>query len=326
MACIFCGSTKNLTDEHVFPAFMGGKLEVIDGSCNGCNGSYSSAEAALKDATIPLLNLLQVKNRDGVVPQAPLKAGIIGLDMKNVNAFMDGQGEIRLLDTVERLVVDGRNVRRGFFITKEGGDTFSERGLKRGEQLIPKEVPGKIVIDAKYTVDTSFAKTFDARRIAAKIALTAIAYQYDTSFALSEQFDELRETRTAKSVRVWIFANEGFISDHPRTAHEHNVICYLSAGMRKGWAIVTLFGGLTYRVDLTADYRERQSRQFSIFYDANLKKRVNPIVLYDEIALMGHVLSSASKFEDGGAVDAQWYPIVSAFAAQKGLIVEKLKT
>jgi hypothetical protein len=78
----------------------------------------------------------------------------------------------------------------------------------------------------------------------------------------------------------------------------------------------------SYRVDLTADYTERQSRQFSIFYDANLKKRVNPIVLYDEIALMGHVLSPASKFEDGDAVHAQWYPIVSAFCAQKGLTVE----
>jgi hypothetical protein len=305
MPCIFCGSNENLTDEHVFPAFMGGKLEVIDGSCKGCNGSYSSAEAALKEATLPLLNLLQVKNRYGVVPNAPLNAEIRGLDMKNLGAFMDGQGEIKLLDKVEPLVVDGRNIRRGFFITKLGGDTFIERGRKRGDQLIPKEVPETIVIDANYTLDTSFAKTLEARRIAAKIALTAIAYQYDTAFALSEQFDELRETRTAKSVRVWIFANEGLMTDHPRTAHEHSVICYLSAGMRKGWAIVTLFGGLTYRVDLTADYRERQSKQFRIFYDANLKKRVNPIVLYDEIALMGHMLSSASKFEDGDAVDAQ---------------------
>src|ERR1700730_65057 len=117
MACIFCGSTKNLTDEHVFPPFLGGKLKVIDGSCTGCNGSYSSAEGALKAATIPLLNLLQVQNRYGVVPEARLNAEIRGLDMKNLRAFRDGQGEIKLLDKVEPVVVYGRNVRRGFFLT-----------------------------------------------------------------------------------------------------------------------------------------------------------------------------------------------------------------
>ncbi len=173
-------------------------------------------------------------------------------------------------------------------------------------------------------MSTSFAQTLEAHRIAAKIALTAIAYQDGTSFALSKQFDELRETRTARPMRVWIFANEGFLSDHPRSAHEHSVICYLSAGMRRGWAVVTLFGGLTYRVDLTTDYTERESRQFSIFYDANLKKRVNPIVLYDEITLIGHVVSPASELEDGDAVHAQWYPIVSAFCVQKGLMVETI--
>ncbi|MGH9830461.1 MAG: hypothetical protein ACREDR_45220, partial [Blastocatellia bacterium] len=86
--------------------------------------------------------------------------------------------------------------------------------------------------------------------------------------------------------------------------HQHSVMCYLSAGMRKGWAVVTLFGGITYRVDVTTDYTERESKQFSIFYDAESKKRVNPIVLADEMTLIGHVLSPASKFENRDAVDA----------------------
>jgi hypothetical protein len=323
MPCIFCASQENLTDEHIFPAFMGGGLKVRHGSCERCNREYSIAEAALKEATIPLLNLLQVKNRDGVVPNAPLNAEIRGLDMKNLQAFMDGKGEIQLLDKVAPpITVQGRQVRQGLFITKAGGDKFAERGRKRGDELIQRKVPEQVVIDANYTVNTSFAQSLEARKIAATIALTAIAYQYGHSFALSKQFDELRETRTARAVRVWIFVNEGLMSDHPRTAHEHSVICYLSAGIQKGWALVTLFGGLTYRVDLTADYTERESRKFSIFYDANLKKRVNPIVLYEEIALIGHVLSSASKFEDGDALHAQWYPIVSSFCAQKGLTVE----
>jgi hypothetical protein len=76
MGCIFCRSEKNLTDEHVFPAFMGGRLEVRRASCDKCNRIFGVAEAAIKDATTPLLNLLRIKNRYGKVPNAPLRAEI----------------------------------------------------------------------------------------------------------------------------------------------------------------------------------------------------------------------------------------------------------
>ncbi len=79
MGCIFCASQENLTDEHVFPAFMGGELEVKSGSCNRCNGDFSDAEAALKEATRPLLNLLKIKNRYGIVPNARVNAEVRGL-------------------------------------------------------------------------------------------------------------------------------------------------------------------------------------------------------------------------------------------------------
>lgn len=85
---MFCRSQENLTDEHVFPAFMGGKLEVRNGSCKRCNGEFGVAEAKLKEATKPLLNLLKIRNRKGIVPNVPLSADIRGLDMKNSPALM----------------------------------------------------------------------------------------------------------------------------------------------------------------------------------------------------------------------------------------------
>jgi hypothetical protein len=101
-------------------------------------------------------------------------------------------------------------------------------------------------------------------------------------------------------------------------------MCYLSPGWRRGWVLVTLFGGLTYRVDVTKDYVESQSRQFSIFYDAVSKKRMNPIVLANEMTLVGHVLSPVTKFEDRDAVDGQWRPVITEFCADKGIIVERI--
>jgi hypothetical protein len=329
MPCIFCRSEENLTDEHVFPAFMGGELEVRKGSCSRCNSEFAVAEGKLKDATEPLLHLLGIENRYGVVPNASVNAEIRGLDMKNLRGFIDANGEIEIFDRVlETTTEDGRKVRRGFFMTRGAGDKFVERARAKGLEVIEREVPKEIVIEADYTLTMPFAFSVEARKVAAKIALAAIAYEYGIAFALSPQFDSLRQARVAtgdRDLRVWIFANEGLMSAHLRKAHTHSVMCYLSAGWRRGWAVVTLFGGLTYRIDVSTEYTEPGSKQFSIFYDAATKERVNPILLANEMTLIGHVLSPASKFEDRDAVDAQWYPIISEFCAEKGVIVERIR-
>jgi hypothetical protein len=55
---------------------VGGDLEVQNGSCNDCNGHFGAAEAVVKEATTPLLNLLGIKNRYGVVPEESAQLGI----------------------------------------------------------------------------------------------------------------------------------------------------------------------------------------------------------------------------------------------------------
>lgn len=95
MRCIFCWGEESLTDEHLLPAFISGELIVKDGSCETCNREFGVAEAALKRASTPLFNLLQTRNRYGVVPNAPVSAEIRGMDM-------DG-GEARTAPTVRSL-------------------------------------------------------------------------------------------------------------------------------------------------------------------------------------------------------------------------------
>jgi hypothetical protein len=101
-------------------------------------------------------------------------------------------------------------------------------------------------------------------------------------------------------------------------------MCYLSAGMRKGWVVVTLFGGLFYLVEATTEYSMSESKQFSIFYDASSKRRFSPIVLANEMTLIGHALSRASKFENRSAIDEQWFPLIAAFCEQKGIALERI--
>jgi hypothetical protein len=328
MPCIFCRSEEQLTEEHVFPAFMGGEVTVKNGSCDRCNEIFGRAEATIKHATIPLLNLLKIENRDGKVPNAPLRVAVRNIDMKNLPGFMDGSGNIKLRDHVrEVLDDDGKKIRKGFFVTREGSETFAERELKRGGKLVEREVPKEIVIDASYMQGILFAFTLETRKVAAKIALTAIALKYGVPFALLPCFDNLRLIRDETDMRklpVRIFANENIMSAWIHTPYQHSVLCYLSSGMKKGWALVTLFGGLSYLVEVTVNYAEAQSRQFNIFYDAQTKMRENRIILADEMTLIGHTLSPATKFEGREAVDAQWYPIVAGFCADKGTVVERI--
>ena len=163
--------------------------------------------------------------------------------------------------------------------------------------------------------------------VAAKIALASIAYKYGVAYALSPQFDGLRQTRTAtteKEMPLRVFCNKSFMAAHTRNAHQHSVMCYLSAGRKKGWALVTLFGGLSYVVEVTANYEERSSRLFSIFYDAAAKKLLNPVIIADENSLIGEVLSKNTVFEDQDALDEQWFPILAAYCAEAGIALERI--
>ncbi len=328
MACMFCKSEEDLTREHVFPAFMGGELTVPDGSCKRCNGEFGKWESAMRDSTKFLLNLLQIENRNGEVPSARVEVEIRGMDAKGLFGKREADGTISLSDVVVPSVEpDGKKHRRGFFVSKESAERFIERSRARGEKTTELGMPEEIVFDATYTQTLPFVFTLEARKVAAKIALASIAYKYGVPYALSPQYDALRQVRTTtteKEMPLRVFCNKNFMAAHSRNAYQHSVMCYLSAGKKKGWALVTLFGGLSYVVEVTGNYEERSSRLFSIFYDAALKKPLNPVVLADEMSIIGEVLSKDSVFEDRDAVDEQWFPILAAYCADAGITLERI--
>lgn len=328
MACMFCGANADLTREHVFPAFMGGELSVPDGSCKGCNGEFGKWEGMLRDNTKFLLNLLRIENRDGEVPTARVEVEIRGMDAKGLFGKREADGTVTLSDVVVSSVeADGKKHRQGFFVSQASAEKFIERAKARGENTTELPVPEEVVLDASYTQTLPFAFSIEARKVVAKIALASIAQKYGVPFALSTQFDLLRQVRTARTAKempLRVFCNKNFMGAHTRNAHQHSVMCYLSAGKKKGWALVTLFGGLSYVVEVSASYEETSSRLFSIFYDADLKKPFNPIVLADEMTVIGDVLSKNSIFEDRDALDEQWFPILSAYCASIGVELERI--
>jgi len=328
MPCMFCGSKDNLTSEHVFPAFMGGELEVPDGSCSRCNGEFAKWEGQIKKETALLLHILQVENRYGVVPNAIVDVKVRDMDVEGLTGLREPDGTINLREKVkETIKSDGKKHREGIFVTQESAEKFIARAQSRGEKTTELAIPEEVVYDASFTLTLQFSASLETRKVVAKIALASLAYKYDVDFALSPQFERLRQVRTETSpyaLPVRIFCNKSFMAAQTRAAHQHGVICYLSAGLKKGWIVVTLFGGLTYVVEVTDNYGEASSRQFSIFYDAATKKEFNPVVLANDMSFVRMALSKETVFESREAIDAQWSPIIDAYCADAGITLERI--
>ena len=55
------------------------------------------------------------------------------------------------------------------------------------------------------------------------------------------------------------------------------------------------------------------------------QEAVKPVLLADEMVVIGDVLSKNSVFEDQNAVDEQWFPIVAAYCADAGITIEQMR-
>jgi hypothetical protein len=331
MPCIFCRATDNLTEEHVFPAFSGANLVVPNGSCKPCNNICSKFEQKIAVELGTTRNIFEIRDRYGEIPELPVAVEVRGEGAQpvEVRGRRTAEGDIELYDFVSKAKVeDGKKVRHGFFVSAEAAEKFIERYCKRGEKTTELGVPKELTLQSSAQQTIIFAFSYEARQMAAKIALVSLAFQYGPDYACHPRFDTLRnivvgQPQDQEALGIRIFANKEFASDHKRTPRQHTVRAYLSAGMHKAWASVTLFGGLSYIVELTRAFDERGSRHYSLFYDVESHTQFNPVVLFSEQELLGRVLSPATKFEEPEAVDEQWWPVVEEYCKGKGIEITR---
>jgi hypothetical protein len=322
MPCIFCKSEQDLTEEHLFPGFCGGVLRVPEASCLVCNrDKCSTFESKVARWTGNTRHVFQVGNRYGKIPSSSFTCKIKDLTVAGM-LRPDGQMELRNVINSEKLG-DGRTRWHGFFTTPEDAEKWSENKRKRGAQVTDLPLPRDLTIEPVSQQTLQFAFSPEIKQMAAKVALVGLAYKYGVDYALSPQFDKLRERIFLANVPVHIFANEDFAAYQVRTPRQHSVITCLNAELNNGWSVVTLFGGLSYLVHVTDTFDEQSSRCFSIHYDVEQQKEYNPIVLTNEWGLIQRVLSTATNFESLEGVDQQWFKIVEADCRARGLSVTR---
>ena len=103
--CIFCGDESDkLSSEHIFPAALGGKLELKNASCTACNNGFSkSFEQAIATRLKDFRYIFQIPDRYGKVPELFAKAEVEGKQL-DVKLLQDGKVQLKPERVVPGLV------------------------------------------------------------------------------------------------------------------------------------------------------------------------------------------------------------------------------
>ncbi len=112
--CLFCGlEHEKLSAEHVFPAALGGNLELRDGVCTKCNNGFSKFEKALAEELVPIRLLLQIPDRRGDIPSANAVAKLKDGEFR-AKANADGSVKLHPIVTATTLKDGSQEIRYQF--------------------------------------------------------------------------------------------------------------------------------------------------------------------------------------------------------------------
>lgn len=114
--CIFCLEDKELSEEHVFPAALGGGLGVPDSVCEKDNNGFSRAfEQVLFEELAPIRLTFQIPDRYGKVPAADATIHVGG---EKFAGRVQGDGVVQVKPVIkETRGPDGRHELHGSFLT-----------------------------------------------------------------------------------------------------------------------------------------------------------------------------------------------------------------
>jgi hypothetical protein len=276
--CIFClTKAAKLTDEHVFPAALGGEITLKSSSCSRCNHSGSKFEQPLLNELAPCRALFRITDRYGHVPEVEVTAET---ENKDYAGRLKNDGSVQLKRTVTQVNnADG---------TKE----FVHRFLnpRQREKLMKEVREKKLRFDELGPGDPVRAEihvggncneigSSNGLRTVAKIAYVGLAYFAGIAFATGESFQQVRKfimKGTSENV-ARLFVNKQFVGSSRQGPHQHSLILAGCHDKRRVAAIVRLFGGICYFVSLSERYAGADFNK-TIVYDG-FRREENDILV-----------------------------------------------
>jgi hypothetical protein len=267
--CLFClRNFQRLTREHVFPAALGGTLELPNSTCEGCNkGSSSNFEQAIAGRLSHFRRIFGIPDRYGELPMVDITATVAGRAAKG-KLHPDGNISLVPSKTIGEAADGKPKVTVYEHLPEEALTKLRKKALRQGWEYEEETLPPREA-EVSLSGDLDFLDSPQALRLAAKIAYVALAYRAGISLGRSEAFQRIRDyitTGTGKSP-ARLFSNERFLDYFSQGPHQHSVVLAGRNEDRKVEAIVRLFGGLCYFVTLS-DVYDGADFSFTLALDA----------------------------------------------------------
>ena len=253
--CIFCPNEEDpLSEEHVFPAALGGVLVVESCVCTRCNNGFSKFEQPLIREMAPLRFILQIPNRYGKIPYAEATAKT---ETKEYDARVLGDGKIQLKPIVTKIVKpDGKKEYLHQFLTERQRERLEKEAKEKGWQFV-QEGPGEPEqAEIHIGGELEAIGSPEGLRTVAKIAFMGVAFRAGVNFVRGDTFGELRNyiAKGTGAVPVRQFVHQGFVDAVQQGPHQDSIIIAARHDRKRVDAIVRLFGGLCYFVEMSNHY------------------------------------------------------------------------
>lgn len=274
--CLFCRrECDDLTDEHVFPAAIGGKLVVPRATCAACNNGISKKfEQHIAGRLLHFRRLLSLKDRRGGIPVVEIA---IKLEDEERRASLLPDGSTVLRPRVTEVIHDGVAETTYENLPEADKENLRKKAKEKGWQLIEEPTPGG-EIEASMSGQLDFLTSDEMLRFVAKIAYTAMALRMGITVAQFDSFDQIRECidTGGGGPQVRLFLNEAFLASSAQGFHQHSVVLAGRNDTRRVDAVVRIFGGLSYMVSLTDRY-EGADFFDTLVYDSQ-RGEINPVL------------------------------------------------
>jgi hypothetical protein len=321
--CIICLEEKDrLTDEHVFPAAIGGVLEFKNSVCAECNHEASKFEQPLVGELRPTRLLFKVPDRRGDIPaaNATFRTG-----ERELRAKVDGDGNITLAPAATRISrEDGKKETLHEFVTPALREKLERKAAKKGQVFTVEQRTEPLHGEVHVGGDLNLVGQSEGLRTASKIAYVGVGYLAGSPTVINGPFEAIRQyircgTGTAPSR---IFVNRRFSSLVLSGPHQHSLIIAARRASRRVDAIVRLFGDLNYFVTLSNHYDGVDFFQ-TLVYDASRGERcgiLHPPLIDAEAAQVEDVLTSQDTvWDDLVEFGKHWVAFVEAAVRAKEL-------
>jgi hypothetical protein len=257
--CLFClrdgeAGAVSFTDEHIFPAVLGGNLVAKDGTCDKCNHGNSKFEQSLAIELTPIRMLLQIPDRYGKVPHT---AATLVTPEKTYDGRVKGDGSI----VVKPIITQEENEKgqREFvhrFLNDAQKEKLREQAKKKGQQLIETGPGEPVTAEVHIGGDLMVIGSPEGLRTVAKIAYVGLAHLVGVNVAVGDAFKEVRQfILEGKPEGVTrFFTHKRYLEACQQGPHQHSIAIAARRDRHRVDAIVRLFGELTYFVVLSDHY------------------------------------------------------------------------